>query len=95
MALDPEQDGSILKEKNETADDQDQAKLSKGDEVVVGGAIALGAWIEFRSDHGKTDHDTEVNELADPLKEGVDAKADIVKDDLKPGEPENGEEAGV
>ena len=56
---------------------------------------AAASWLEAISHNGKTDHDAKMDKLAYPLIEGVDAESYIIQNYLKPGEPEDGEEAHV
>lgn len=80
-----------MQDENDAADYQDQAELTKSGVV----AAVFGARIKLGSYDGKGDHDAEMNKLACSFIERVDSKPDIVKDDLKPGEPEDGEEAHI
>lgn len=90
MALDPEEDGSILEDENASADYHDQAELTES--LVV---PDLGARIKLGSYDSKGDHNAEMNELACSFIQRINSKPDIIEDNLKPGEPENGEEAHV
>lgn len=80
-----------MQDEDDAADYQDQAELTESSVV----AAVRGAWIKLGSYDGKGDHDAEMNKLACPFIEGVDSKPDIIEDDLKPGEPENREEAHI
>ena len=80
-----------MQDENDAADYQDQAELTESGVVTA----VLGARIELGSYDGKGDHDTEMNKLACSFIERVDSKPDIVENDLKPGEPEDGEEAHI
>ena len=80
-----------MQDENDAADHQDQAELTKS--VVV--AAVLGARIKVGSYDGEGDHDAEMNKLAYSFIERIDSKSDVVEDDLKPGKPEDGEEAHI
>ena len=49
--------------------------------------LGYSGGIELIPNNGKCDHDAKMDQFADTFEERIDAKANIVDDHLKPGEP--------
>jgi hypothetical protein len=51
--------------------------------------------VERRSDQRKANENNELDDLACPFPNGIDAESYIIESDLEPGKPKDGEESDV